>query len=153
MLQSFYVAFLDKKDDRGHIIVSHIFLIVGCAAPLWMSEVLSNETSSSPLLLSEFGVICIGIGDAMGAVIGKTMGRNKWGKNQRTIEGSLAMWLSMIGSGVLTCKSAQDCWALLVATTFTTILEAFTVHLDNLVLPLSGSTIILLMLMPKKVNI
>ena len=96
-------------------------------------------------------MICIGIGDAMGAVIGKTMGKNRWGRNQRTLEGSLAMWLSMVGSGMLICKPLQDnreLVAFLVATTFTTLLEALTFHLDNLVLPLSGSTIILLILMP-----
>ena len=152
LLQSFYVAFLDdRKDDGGRIIVSHIFLIIGCAAPLWISEVLSNRfssSSSSSLLLAEFGVICIGIGDAMGAVIGKSMGKHKWGKNQRTLEGSLAMWFSMIAIGMLACTSVQDYGALLLATTFTTILEAFTVQLDNLVLPIFGSSIILLILTP-----
>jgi len=158
LLQFFYLAFLDdKKDDGQNVIVSHVFLIVGCAAPLWINQVLStNEednddgvSSSSwshSLLLAEFGVICIGIGDAMGAVIGKSMGKHYWGMNHRTLEGSLAMWLSMIGIGMLVCTSMQEYVALLVATTFTTILEAFTVQIDNLVLPLSGSTIILLIL-------
>jgi dolichol kinase len=149
MLQSFYVTFIDDtKDDGNHIIISHMFLILGCAAPLWISQsVVINNTqqfSSSTLLLAEFGVICIGVGDAMGAVIGKGIGRHKWGKNQRTLEGSLAMWLSMIWLGSYTCHSFEEYRALIVATTFTTILEAFTVQLDNLALPLVGSTIILL---------
>lgn len=148
LLQSFYTAFIDgSKDDGEQIIVSHIFLIIGCAAPLWVSEVLSNRSSSS-LLVAEFGVLCIGVGDAMGAVIGKSMGKHKWGKNNRTLEGSLAMWLSMIVVGIFLCSSLRDCLALLVATTFTTILEAFTVQLDNLVLPIAGTSIILLILTP-----
>jgi dolichol kinase len=150
LLQSFYTAFIDdRKDDGEQIIVSHIFLIIGCAAPLWVSEVLSNRISSpssSSLLVAEFGVLCIGVGDAMGAVIGKSMGKHKWGKNNRTLEGSLAMWLSMIIVGIFLCSSLRDCLALLVATTFTTILEAFTVQLDNLVLPIAGTSIILLIL-------
>jgi dolichol kinase len=150
LVHSLYDAFVDdRKDDSDHIIVSHIFLIIGCAAPLWISEIISNESSlSSSLLLKEFGVICVGIGDAMGAVIGKSVGIHKWGRNQRTLEGSFAMWSSMIGIGVLTCKSMQDFWSLLLATTFTTILEAFTVQLDNFVLPISGSIILLLTLTP-----
>jgi dolichol kinase len=155
LLQSFYFAFLDDKKDKGeYIIISHVFLIVGCAIPLWINQVLSStndddadfSSSSSSLLLAEFGVISIGVGDAMGAVIGKSMGKHHWGMNQRTLEGSLAMWLSMIGIGMLVCTSMQEYGALLLATTFTTILEAFTVQLDNLVLPISGSTIILLIL-------
>lgn len=152
LLQSFYTAFIDnRKDDGGQIIVSHIFLIIGCAAPLWVSEVVSSRISppsSASLLVAEFGVLCIGIGDAMGAVVGKSIGKHKWGKNQRTLEGSFAMWLSMIVAGIFLCSSLRDCVALLVATTFTTILEAFTVQLDNLVLPIIGSSILLLILTP-----
>ena len=148
-LQSFYTAFIDNtKDDGGQIIVSHIFLIVGCAAPLWVSQILLNQKSSPSPLIMEFGVLCIGIGDAMGAAIGKSMGKHKWGKNQRTLEGSLAMWLSMTALGVFLCSSIRDCVALLVATTVTTIFEAFTVQLDNLVLPIIGTSIILLISAP-----
>jgi dolichol kinase len=152
LLQSFYTAFIDgRKDDGEQVIVSHIFLIIGCAAPLWVSEVLSNRISSpssSSLLVAEFGVLCIGVGDAMGAVVGKSMGKHMWGKNNRTLEGSLAMWLSMIVVGIFLCSSLRECFALLIATTFTTILEAFTVQLDNLVLPIAGTSIILLILTP-----
>lgn len=150
LLQSFYNAFIDyRKDDGGQLIVSHIFLIIGCATPLWVNEVITNRISStSSLLVTEFGVLCIGIGDAMGALVGKSIGKHKWGKNQRTLEGSLAMWSSMMVIGMLLCSSLRDFVALLVATTFTTILEAFTVQLDNLVLPIVGSSIILSILTP-----
>ncbi|KAG7371435.1 hypothetical protein IV203_020005 [Nitzschia inconspicua] len=149
-LQSFYVTFVDcTKDNDDQIIVSHIFLIFGCAAPLWLSLVVADATNNNTpsLLLAEFGVLCIGIGDAMGAVIGKLYGRQKWGgTNPRTLEGTFAMWLSMIVGGVLLCREGKDVFALMLATSFTTLLEAFTIHLDNLVLPLVGSTILLLML-------
>ena len=85
LLQSFYMAFIDdRKDGSGKVIVSHIFLIIGCAAPLWLTEFVSSTTESSPSSLSlrlvaEFGVLCIGVGDAMGAVICKSIGRYKWG--------------------------------------------------------------------------
>ncbi len=143
-LQAFYVTFVDNtKDSDSKVIVSHIAMILGCALPLWISQAVTGPASS--LLLAEFGVICVGIGDAMGAVIGKWIGKHKWGRNQRTLEGSLAMWLSMILVGGYCCHSAEAKKALAIATTFTTILEAFTVQLDNLVLPLAGSAIVLLM--------
>lgn len=146
-LQAFFVTFLDdRKDDGGHIVVSHMFLILGCAIPLWISQSIVDGTTSTPssLLLAEFGVIVIGVGDAMGAVVGKAVGKRQWGGNRRTLEGSLAMWLSMILAGWMTCHSSANFLALLTATTFSTTLEAFTLQLDNLVLPLAGSSIILL---------
>jgi len=145
LLQSFYVTFIDDtKDSDTQIIVSHMFLILGCAAPLWIVENLGRQFSS--LLLAEFGVISIGVGDAMGAIVGKGIGKRKWGMNQRTLEGSSAMFLSMIWIGAYACHSYQDYAALLVASTFVTVLEAFTLQLDNLVLPLAGSTVALLLL-------
>jgi dolichol kinase len=84
VLQSFYVTFLDDhKDDGSHIIVSHLFLILGCAGPLWISESIFDRTLRSPssVLLAELGVILIGIGDSMGAVIGKGIGKHRWGEN------------------------------------------------------------------------
>jgi dolichol kinase len=146
-LQSFYVTFIDdNKDEETAIIVSHIFLIVGCAMPLWINEVLQSSGGKSSLLLAQFGVLCIGIGDAMGAVIGKCMGKHIWGRNNRTLEGSFAMLVSMIASGAFCCYSFRDFLALFFATSFVTLLEAFTFQLDNLVLPLAGSTVLLLLL-------
>jgi len=143
LLQSFYSTFLDdNKDHRDDVIISHIFLIVGCAAPLWINQVVFTRNH---VLLTEFGIICVGVGDAMGAIVGKSIGKHHWGMNCRTIEGSIAMWSSMIVIGMFACMSMQEYFILFAATTFTTILEAFTVQLDNLVLPLSGSTIILLL--------
>jgi dolichol kinase len=173
----FYTTFLDGEaknetldtvtgttnNKQNKIIVSHIFLVFGCAAPFWLSNVVGYSNHSydrEPLqrLLSLFGIISIGVGDAMGAVVGKSLGRHRWGRNRRTIEGSVAMFLSMILCGiiVLSWKSDEhdnqrfslpkrgDILSLLVATSFTTVLEAFTEQLDNLVLPLAGSTILLL---------
>lgn len=162
-LQAFYGAFLDDRKDEGasgdKLVVSHLFLVVGCALPLWIGRVIASASNNANannlllpptslvLLLGEFGVLCIGIGDAMGAVVGKSLGTHGWGRNKRTLEGSLAMWLSMVvvGCGAC-CTSLRECGVLLVAATGTTILEAFTVQLDNLVLPIFGSCVVLLLL-------
>ena len=140
-IQQFYMALVDPtKDDTEGFILSHMGLIVGCAAPLWIAEgIVTGQESST--LLAQWGVLCLGIGDAMGAIVGKSIGRNRWGKNRRTVEGSSAMWLSMMLVGLW----FSDTWVFPVATTFVTILEAFTLQMDNLVLPLAGSTIILLL--------
>jgi len=143
----------NKKADDGRntavitsgvVIVSHMALIAGCAAPLWISEYVGiPHDDPTNLLLRMWGILCLGIGDAMGAVVGKYCGRFRWGIGQRTVEGSTAMLVSM----ALLCYSILgglrniNLW--LPAVIFTTVLEAFTVQIDNIVLPLAGSAVIL----------
>ena len=85
----------------------------------------------------------------MGAVVGKLFGRIQWGTNHRTVEGSLAMWTSMVVVGwsffIVAGGNDPYCLSLLVvATTFCTLVEAYTQQMDNLVLPLAGSIWIVL---------
>ncbi|CAJ1953467.1 unnamed protein product [Cylindrotheca closterium] len=141
-LQSFYLSFIDSRKDNPELIVSHMFLILGCAMPLWISE--WEGTESVKLLLSHWGVLCLGIGDAAGAVVGTWYGKHRWGQNQRTIEGSLAMWTSITIAGIAFI-SVDKHLALFAASTIATLMEAFTFQMDNLVLPIIGSTVILLL--------
>lgn len=148
ILQSFYHTFADPtKDNPDNLLVSHVFLILGCAMPHWIAEYLlvSSNDYSSRILLLQWGILCLGIGDAAGAIIGSLYGSKYWGRNKRTMEGSFAMWLSMmiIGS-FLAIPPNENFYCLLVATTLTTLLEAFTLQMDNLILPLAGSLIIIL---------
>jgi dolichol kinase len=161
-LQDFFEGFLDtSKDASKGVVLSHMALIMGCAAPLWISECVaigddSNDVDSysntTPSLLYRnyylplWGVLCLGIGDSMAALVGKLYGRAVWGKNGRTLEGSCAMWWSLVCVGFWI---VQDNWQsyqmVLVVTTVVTLLEAFTAQMDNLVLPLAGSAIILML--------
>ena len=99
----------------------------------------------------------------MGACVGKLCGRYRWGKNQRTLEGSLAMFLSTVSAAALlvgstSCSNTEEGFsipkrlaitqgfpwtAVLLSTAYATLLEAFTFQMDNLVLPLAGATLIL----------
>ena len=165
----------EDEHIKNPIVVSHIFLILGCAAPLWVANCcfqvptettrISSQQSSLFGLryLQLWGVLCLGVGDAMGACVGKLYGRHRWGKNQRTMEGSLAMLLSIVAAasmlvGSASCTNAEErfsflerlditqgfSWtALLVSTAYATLLEAFTLQMDNLVLPLAGAALIL----------
>jgi dolichol kinase len=141
-LQSFYLNFVDPAKDNPALIVSHMFLILGCAGPLWIAEWVFDDSLQYPLL-SQWGVLCLGVGDAAGAVVGSFFGRHRWGQNRRTIEGSFAMWISVMGIGIV-AFSDENWHALAVAATVTTLMEAFTLQMDNLVLPLVGATMILL---------
>jgi hypothetical protein len=64
-LGDFFSIFTDERDTRGPLIVSHIFLLVGCAVPVWMS-LYGSELPSNALPIEGFsGVLCLGCGDAM----------------------------------------------------------------------------------------
>jgi dolichol kinase len=134
-MQTFYLRFLDHgKDKENRVILSHMALIGGCAFPLWLSEGIGLDCN----LLSLWGVLVLGIGDSLGAIVGSTWGSHKWGEN-RSLEGSAAMLISLS----LCCSySAEKSW--IVPVLFTTLTEAFTSQIDNMTLPLVGATIIIL---------
>lgn len=96
----FLTPYVDGRDLRGPVVVSHIFLLVGCAVPLWLSlagavfegeepwrnwEVAGRDVS----MIS--GVVCVGMGDAAASLIGRRYGRRKWPwTGGKSLEGSAA---------------------------------------------------------------
>lgn len=151
--QEFYLQYLDpQKDHQDNLIISHMALILGCAMPLWMyeciaasmnSETLMTSGVSSLLLLPLFGILVLGVGDSLGALVGTKFGKTKWpfANVSRTLEGSAAMWMGMAACCVLLGIPVR---AWVPAVTFTTLLEAVTTQIDNLVLPLAGAAVLLL---------
>ncbi|KAI6782401.1 Dolichol kinase-like protein [Emericellopsis cladophorae] len=99
-IASFLAPYVDGRDFRGPVVISHIFLLIGCAIPLWLAlaalprsgagsnagwEVPTREVS----MVS--GVICVGLGDAAASLIGRRYGRRKWiWGGGKSLEGSLA---------------------------------------------------------------
>jgi dolichol kinase len=99
-LAYFLTPYVDGRDLKGPVVISHIFLLIGCAIPLWLSlgslpragtgythgwEVPTREVS----MVS--GVICVGMGDAAASLIGRRYGRHKWRwGGGKSIEGSVA---------------------------------------------------------------
>lgn len=147
-LNAFYTTFLDEKDSlaaNGGLAITHITLIVGCAMPLWMYQTVNVTDDSSVLvhLVPYLGVLVLGIGDSAGAIAGITFGRHHWpGASSRTLEGSLCMFVSMF----ILCFLA-GCRNLLTVGTILailTLLEASTTQIDNLCLPVAGTSLITL---------
>jgi dolichol kinase len=99
-LTAFLAPYVDGRDHRGPIIVSHIFLLIGCAIPLWLSLAAVRRSGQEPWagwdvgsrdvsMLS--GVICVGMGDSAASLIGRRYGRHKWyWGGGKSLEGSLA---------------------------------------------------------------
>ncbi|WVQ78617.1 hypothetical protein IAT38_000703 [Cryptococcus sp. DSM 104549] len=130
----FLNEFLDHKDS-GTAILSHFYLLAGCASPLWF------EGPSE--ILSYFGVFSLGIGDALASIVGRKIGQVRWctafGK---TVEGSVAFFLSvLLSSALMWAFGVVDSYKpipYVITTALATLLEAFSAQNDNLILPMFG---------------
>ena len=179
-MNQFYEAFLDEKDAMapsngqlsrskrvgGVFVVTHMAMIFGCAFPLWVNEVVQTVIGPDYVagtgagdnlgLLPAMGIIVLGVGDAVGAMVGVYLGSHKWPETKRTIEGSLGMFLSMVLSVVIIsfldpASDANAIWDAALAGLYAspqllvlTLLEAFTSQIDNLCLPIAASILCLI---------
>ncbi|RDW81318.1 putative phosphatidate cytidylyltransferase [Aspergillus mulundensis] len=99
-LTYFLEPYVDGRDYRGPVIVSHIFLLIGSAIPLWLTLADVSRTGDFPWtswdvqtrdasMLS--GIICVGLGDAAASLVGRRFGRRKWfWGGGKSVEGSVA---------------------------------------------------------------
>ena len=114
-LSIFLAPYVDGRDLRGPIVVSHVFLLIGCAIPLWLSLAGSNtseilarpdNTLEAPFGVSWMaparelamisGIVCVGMGDAAASLIGRRFGKHKWGwSGGKSLEGSLAFTVAV----------------------------------------------------------
>ncbi|ORY22576.1 hypothetical protein BCR39DRAFT_551328 [Naematelia encephala] len=130
----FLNEFLDHKDS-GTAILSHFYLLAGCASPLW----LEGPTE----ILAYFGVLSLGIGDALASIIGRRWGRIRWSAaSGKTVEGSIAFFSSVMLSSVLLwafgLTKLFNIGPYAVATALASLLEAVSAQNDNLILPMYG---------------
>ena len=105
-LTDFLAPYVDGRDYRGPVIVSHIFLLVGCAIPLWLSLAAVERSGEGPWegwevshreLSMVSGIICVGMGDAAASLIGRRFGRRRWcWSGGKSLEGSLAFALAVV---------------------------------------------------------
>lgn len=99
-IASFLAPYVDGRDFRGPVVISHIFLLIGCAIPLWLALASLPRTGSGNLVGWEVptrevsmvsGVICVGLGDAAASLIGRRYGHRKWlWGGGKSLEGSVA---------------------------------------------------------------
>ncbi|KAB5563195.1 hypothetical protein GE09DRAFT_773523 [Coniochaeta sp. 2T2.1] len=104
-IANFLTPYVDGRDLRGPVVVSHIFLLIGCAIPLWLSLAALPRTGTDALAGWEVptrdismvsGVVCVGLGDAAASLIGRRWGRRKWlWGGGKSLEGSVAFALAV----------------------------------------------------------
>lgn len=105
-LTYFLAPYVDGRDHRGPVIVSHIFLLIGCAIPLWLSLAAIERTGDTPWkgwdvsrreLSMISGVVCVGMGDAAASLIGRRYGRRRWcWSGGKSFEGSFAFAVAVV---------------------------------------------------------
>ncbi|KAL8764306.1 MAG: hypothetical protein Q9184_000011 [Pyrenodesmia sp. 2 TL-2023] len=105
-LTHFLAPYVDGRDHRGPVIVSHMFLLIGCSIPLWLSLASVERTGASPWqgwevptrdLSMISGVVCVGMGDAAASLIGRRYGRRRWcWSGGKSLEGSTAFAVAVV---------------------------------------------------------
>eukprot|EP01065_Artemidia_motanka_P020411 TRINITY_DN24435_c0_g1_i1.p1 TRINITY_DN24435_c0_g1~~TRINITY_DN24435_c0_g1_i1.p1 ORF type:complete len:514 (+),score=108.63 TRINITY_DN24435_c0_g1_i1:76-1542(+) len=137
-------TYVDERDG-GKAVLTHIHLLLGCALPVWYTFFAHHggNFSAKALLSAMAGVCATGVGDAAASVVGSSVGRVRWPRSRKTVEGSLAMVFSIVCFQLLCLWSvgfhglAAESWAVLIASDVAVcLLEASTDQIDNLVLPL-----------------
>jgi dolichol kinase len=99
-IATFLAPYVDGRDFRGPVVISHIFLLIGCAIPLWLALAALPRTGTGYSAGWELptrdvsmvsGVICVGLGDAAASLIGRRYGHRKWlWGGGKSLEGSVA---------------------------------------------------------------
>jgi dolichol kinase len=132
-----------NKLDSGDTILSHLWLLVGCAMPIWM-----GGDSNIPIakLNAMSGVLTLGALDTAAAILGLIVNGPRWPGSEKTIFGSFAgLFAYLIGQLFVTLyynlSMANIKWpALLLQGVICAAWEATSDQNDNLTLPLVALT-------------
>jgi dolichol kinase len=127
-IESVIRGFTDERDD-GPIIITHIYLLFGCALPIW----LNHQDPFVGLL----GILSIGVGDSMASVCGTYFGKTKWPGSKKSVQGTIGAFLSMMLFCVILSPFITINWVkITISAVMVSLLESFTHQIDNLTLPL-----------------
>lgn len=111
-------GFVDHRDRRGPVIISHIYLLLGIAVPIFLKQ-------------SAAGLICLGLGDTFASQVGRRFG--KWRVfGQKSLEGCIAFTFA----ASIAMYYTSDTPNILCVVIPTALLEAVTPLNDNLVVPM-----------------
>lgn len=120
-------SFADFRDERGPIIISYVYLIIGVATPILING-------------SLVGVISLGVGDSLASIVGHRWGRIRWPGTNKTLEGTLAFILATTGCSLYFKQRYGEFEGVTVSNVILTcvlsgILEGNSVLNDNILIP------------------
>ncbi|XP_057375490.1 dolichol kinase-like [Daphnia carinata] len=141
LLNKNMIGFLDEK-DQGTLILTHIYLLIGCSLPIWIFP-LTSATDATDYLLLCSGIISLGIGDTAASIGGTLWGKTKLPGSSKSIEGTICsimaevlFILALFYFGMFGVSSHLPWFSFIVSSIVTSLVEACTSQVDNLVLPL-----------------
>lgn len=101
-IRSYEHNYLDEREKNdGHgVILSHLFLLLGCTIPImtiYALKCFDPSKQSSYVYLSLSGLFFVGLGDSTAALVGRTWGETKWWfGSHKTTEGSAWCFFSIM---------------------------------------------------------
>ncbi|XP_071050916.1 dolichol kinase [Onthophagus taurus] len=142
-LEDGFSVFRDEK-DIGSVALTPMYLLAGVSFPIWIHPSPCDMTNSAgfnllPLLS---GILSIGVGDSAASYLGAWIGKHKWKGSFKTIEGTMGCVLSQVLFIYLLMHLGYVDMHLNtlikvgLAITVTSVVEAKTTQVDNLVLPM-----------------
>ncbi|CAD7963236.1 unnamed protein product [Amoebophrya sp. A25] len=140
----FISPYIDTR-DAGTVILTHMYLLLGCAVPVWYAFFVHGGIfQARSLLIALSGLTCTGVGDSFASIVGTSCGKHRWpGGLKKTIEGSLGFFVSAFAFQAIMLyilgfhNLSTESWLRLALADFlVAILEACTDQIDNLILPL-----------------
>ncbi|RZF38617.1 hypothetical protein LSTR_LSTR010716 [Laodelphax striatellus] len=140
-LEAGFAVFADEKDE-GPLALTPIYLLIGCAGPLWLHPLAIEATPPSPhhLLPMLAGLLAVGVGDTAASVCGTWFGQHHWPGSNRTKEGSAACFISQLFAVLILIHFGYIPRTSLLKPIFaiviSSLVEANTDQVDNLALPL-----------------
>lgn len=136
--------YLDEREKTDtQLVLSHLFLLLGCCVPTITSYILidGNEFTPHFVYFSLSGLIFVGIGDAMAALGGRKYGSAKWPNRNKSQQGSFFCLGSYLLFYVAICLATQPLLVagkgieMLFAGFIATMVEAYTRQFDNFLCP------------------
>ena len=118
IVSEFLGRYVDSR-DQGPVILTHMYLLLGCAIPVWCHVTMCTansrlETTSAvgrphsgtgPLAFG--GLLAVGVLDSLAAGFGKAYGRHRWPGTLKTVEGTAAAIVGSVGV-VFVCSSYHN---------------------------------------------
>ncbi len=76
---NFWVSGFRDYQDEGRLLLTPIYLLVGCALPIWLTDV-EDGNVLTPVQYSAAiaGILSIGVGDTFASIGGSLFGRTRW---------------------------------------------------------------------------
>ncbi len=143
-LRHLLTLFLDERDS-GPLILTHIYLLLGVALPVWLmptSCIPTGGLGGAGGLVPYAGVLAVGVGDTVASVFGSSVGEIRWPGTKKTFEGTatsvfaqiIAVVVFLIADSSINLNASYS-WVV-GSITMVAMLEAYTLQIDNLLLPL-----------------